>query len=145
MKLEDGDIIAGVGISNINLNITKKELLDIIGKDYSETKLKKNSIITIENAVFWIDSDGRVNQIGVCEDFKGKYKKVIGIGSSFADVKRYAGNHLYECDNYSLEDDEGVSFEFEVTENEYEWIKLEAPVEYIFVFRDRKDKLCAIT
>lgn len=36
MKIENGSIIAGLGISNIKLNITKKELRNIIGEGYEQ-------------------------------------------------------------------------------------------------------------
>ena len=88
MKIQDGPIIPGVGIGNIKLNITKDQLIVLIGNDYKESLLGRGTRIEIENAKFWISEDGKIYQIGVEGDFKGKYKGIIGIGSALSDVKK---------------------------------------------------------
>lgn len=132
MKIKDGEIIPGVGISNIRLNITKEELLNIIGKDFKERFREIDSVIEIENAKFWIASDGKVDQIGVEKDFKGKYKNLIGLGSTLTDVKRFVGNYVDVYGTYEMEDEKGICFELEDIED---WDELKAPIEYIYVFR----------
>lgn len=132
MKMVDGDIIPAVGISNIKLNSTKEELISIIGDEYRERFRDKDSIIEIENAKFWISNDGRVDQIGVGGDFKGKYRGVIGIGSTLNDVKKFIGDYVNVYDTYEIELEKGICFELEDIE---EWDELTAPIEYIYVFR----------
>ena len=34
MKIDDGSIVPGVGIGNIKLDITREQLLNIIGSDF---------------------------------------------------------------------------------------------------------------
>lgn len=92
MKVENGPIIPGVCIGNIKLGITQEELLKIIDRDYKEQSLEIGAILAIENAKFWIASDGKVDQIGVENNFKGRYKGVIGLGSTLSDLKNYIGN-----------------------------------------------------
>ncbi len=72
----------------IKLNITKDQLIVLIGNDYKESLLGRGTRIEIENAKFWISEDGKIYQIGVEGDFKGKYKGIIGIGSTLSDVKK---------------------------------------------------------
>lgn len=132
MKLKDGVIIPGIGIGNIMLDLTKQELIDIIGEDYGERVRENDSIIEIQNAKFWIDNDGKIDQIGVGKDFKGKYNDVIGIGSTLKDVKKYIGNYISVYDTYELESIKGICFELEDID---EWDELTAPIEYIYVFR----------
>lgn len=132
MKIENGSIIPGVGIGNVNLNITKNQLLEIIKDDYKERFREIGSVIEIENAKFWISSDGKVDQIGVGGDFAGKYKNIIGIGSTLSDVKKFIGNYVNVYDTYEIEAEKGICFELEDIDD---WDELKAPIEYIYVFR----------
>lgn len=61
MKIKDGEIIPAVGIGNIRLNITKRELLKFLKGDFKERFREDDSIIEIENAKFWISNDGRLD------------------------------------------------------------------------------------
>lgn len=132
MKIQNGPIIPGVSIGNVKLNITKKELLDIIGNKYKQESLEMGEIIICDNARFWIANDGKVDQIGVGQDFKGKYKGIIGIGSTLSDVKKFVGNYIIIYDTYEVENDKGISFELEDVDN---WDELTAPIEYIYIYR----------
>lgn len=132
MRIKEGDIIPNVGIGNFLLNITKLELLDIIGSDYKENMRKRDTIISIQNAKFWIAEDGRVDQIGVGKGFQGTYKNFIGIGSTLADVKARIGNYVEAGDTYELENEKGICFELEDVDD---WEELTAPIEFIYVFR----------
>lgn len=132
MQLVDGNIMAGVGIGNIKLNITREALLKVIGTDYTEQFLEMGSIITIENAKFWIDTEGKVAQIGVGKGFRGMYKNIIGIGSTLTDVISQIGGFVEVEYAYELEDEKGICFELEDVDD---WEQLTAPIEFIFVFR----------
>lgn len=131
MKINDGPIIPGIGVGNIRLNITREELLDIIGSDFKEQYLGIGSRIDIENAKFWISDDNRLTQIGVGKDFSGKYKEFIGIGTTLQDVKNHIGNYIEVYDTYELEKERGMCFELEDIDD---WDELTAPIEYIYVF-----------
>lgn len=136
MRIQDGPIIPGVGIGNIQLNISKKELINIIGNSYKEQKLGIGYKFDIENASFWLGEDNCVYQIGVRGEFNGKFKEVIGIGSTFRDVKKYVGNYTYEYYTYNLDGIKGICFELEQPcDLDEEWDELTAPIEWIFVFR----------
>ena len=68
MIIKEGSIIPNVGIGSYLLDITKKELLDIIGNNYKETMRKRDSIISIENTKFWITEDRYAStcRLGCC-------------------------------------------------------------------------------
>lgn len=136
MKIKDGSIIPGVGISNIKLGISREALLNIIGDSYEEENLNPGSILIIENAKFWIASDGKVDQIGVEKDFRGKYENIIGIGSTMSDVKKYFGDYVDIYDTYEIKNIDGMCFELEdVKDYDDEWDELTAPIEFIYVYR----------
>ena len=132
MKIQDEPIIPGVGIGNIKLNITKDQLIVLIGNDYKESLLGRGTRIEIENAKFWISEDGKIYQIGVEGDFKGKYKGIIGIGSTLSEVKKFIGNYVQVYDTYEMENEEGICFELEDIDD---WDPLVAPIDHIYVFR----------
>ena len=132
MKIQDGPIIPGVGIGNIKLNMTKDQLISILGNDFNERFRENDSVIEVENAKFWISEDGKIDQIGVEKDFNGKYKELIGIGSTLSDVKKFIGNYIQVYDTYEVENEKGICFELEDIDD---WDPLVAPIEYIFVFR----------
>ena len=132
MKIQDEPIIPGVGIGNIKLNMTKDQLIAILGKDYKERFRECDSVIEIENSKFWVSEDGKIDQIGVEGDFKGKYKGIIGIGSTLSEVKKFIGNYVQVYDTYEMENEEGICFELEDIDD---WDPLVAPIDHIYVFR----------
>ncbi|WP_027643800.1 hypothetical protein [Enterocloster clostridioformis] len=135
MKIDDGSIVPGVGIGNIKLDITREQLLNIIGSDFKERFRENDSVIEVENARFWIAEDNCLDQIGVQKDFTGKYKKYIGIGSTLQDIKNYIGEYIQVYDTYELEQEKGICFELEDVDD---WNELTAPIEFIYVFRIAK-------
>lgn len=136
MKIKDGAIYPGEGIGEISLNMTKKELLKIMGSDFKKRKIASGSVIEVENAAFWLDKKNRVDQIGVHGDFKGKFNDIIGIGSTLSDVKKYIGNYVPVDVPYELEDFKGIGFELgDMDEFDDYWDELAAPIERIFVWR----------
>ena len=132
MKIQDEPIIPGVGIGNIKLNMTKDQLIGLIGNDFKESLLGRGTRIEIENAKFWVSEDGKIYQIGVENDFKGKYKGIIGIGSTLSEVKKIIGNYVEVYDTYEMENEEGICFELEDIDD---WDPLVAPIDHIYVFR----------
>ena len=135
MKIDDGSIVPGVGIGNIKLDITREQLLKIIGSDFKERFRENDSVIEVENARFWIAEDNCLDQIGVQKDFTGKFKKYIGIGSTLQDIKNYIGEYIQVYDTYELEQEKGICFELEDVDD---WNELTAPIEFIYVFRIAK-------
>lgn len=117
-------------------------MLEIVGHSYQEQPLEEGSIIKIENAKFWIASDGKVDQIRVEGDFKGKYKNAIGLGFTLEDVEKLAGNYIKVYDTYELAGDKGICFELEDIDD---WDELKAPIDHIYVFRDKKIKRSAFS
>lgn len=135
MKIDDGSIVPGVGIGNIKLDITREQLLNIIGSDFKERFRENDSVIEVENARFWIAEDNCLDQIGVQKDFTGKFRKYIGIGSTLQDIKDYIGEYIQVYDTYELEQEKGICFELEDVDD---WNELTAPIEFIYVFRIAK-------
>lgn len=135
MKIDDGSIVPGVGIGNIKLDITREQLLNIIGSDFKERFRENDSVIEVENARFWIAEDNRLDQIGVQKDFTGKFRKYIGIGSTLQDIKNCIGEYIQVYDTYELEQEKGICFELEDVDD---WNELTAPIEFIYVFRIAK-------
>lgn len=128
MKIVEGNILPQIGIGKYLLNATKEELLCMIGNDYQEKVRKKDTIISIENAKFWISSDGKIDQIGVGKGFLGKYKDTVGIGTTLQEV----GEYVEVGDTYELKFEKGICFELEDADD---WDELTAPIEFIYVYR----------
>ena len=74
MKIQDGPVIPGVSIGNFKLGMEEEKLLEMLGEDYTTRKREHDVIYSVENAGFWVAEDGKVDQIGVKGDFKGKYR-----------------------------------------------------------------------
>ena len=143
MKIKDGEIIPGVSIGEIRLDMTREELLSVIGSDYMETDLGTGYIlIEVENAMFWYSQERNwLTQIGVMKDFKGKYKNLtIEIGSTLKELTEHLGNYVEDEYGYTyeIENIPGMCFELEDVEEFENWDEAEtlaAPIEYIFVYR----------
>ena len=145
MKIKDGEIIPGVSIGEIRLDMTREELLSVIGSDYMETE-DDVSIIEVENAEFWVSKKyNRLNQIGVMKDFKGRYKNLtIEIGSTLKELTEHLGNYVEDEYGYTyeIENIPGMCFELGDDEESEDWGETEilsAPIEYIFVYRKNSD------
>ena len=140
MKINDGDIIPEVRIGNIRLNSTKEKHLNLLKGEFKERFREDESIIEIKNAEFWIGGDEKIDQIGVWGNFKGKYKGVIGLGSTLQDVKKFVGDAVNVYDTYEMEEDKGICFELEDIDD---WDELKAPIDHIYVFRISPDRACS--
>lgn len=139
MVIQEGEIVENSHIGEFCLGMTMEQLLSLIGSDYVESE-KNNSclIIEIENAKFWLDKDDKlVRQIGVTNGFHGKFREVIGIDSTMADVKKYIGEYVEVYDTFELADIPGICFELVDDVDQWPddyWNDLEAPIEWIFVY-----------
>ena len=145
MKIKDGEIIPGVSIGEIRLDMTREELLSVIGSDYKERILSIGyTLIEVENAKFWVSKKyNRLNQIGVRNNFKGRYKNLtIEIGSTLKKLTEHLGNYVdYEYEDvYEIENIPGLCFELRDDEEDDEsedWGEAEilsTPIERIFVY-----------
>lgn len=134
MKLQGGEIVPGVSISNVYLNMELKDLEKIIGKDYTAHGIGRGfeRILRIENAKFWIGEDGKVYQITVSGDYTGTFRGV-GIGSKLPDVEKFTTWKEDEDEVYILPEFPGICLELGDTDDPYGWDEREAPIEYITV------------
>ena len=138
MKLQGGEIIPGVSISNVYLNMDLKDLEKIIGKDYTTHGIGHGfeRILRIENAKFWIGEDGKVYQITASGDYTGTFRGV-GIGSKLPDVEKFTT--WKEIDGtfvvYELPEFPGICLELGEDEDEDndEYDPRKLPIEYITV------------
>lgn len=49
--------------------------------------------------------------------FKGKYKGIIGLGSTLKDVQQLVGNYVNVYDTYEMINDKGICFELADIDN----------------------------
>lgn len=139
--MKDGEIIPGKRIGNIELNISKEELLEIIGQQCSERKIGIGSVIESGNTKYWIGENGRLRQIGVGKGFAGKFQGKIGIGSTLQDIQNSVGEYVDNNDDlsctYGIKGVEGLCFDLkDVDDYEEEWDELTAPIEHIYVYTE---------
>ena len=134
MKLQGGEIIPGVSISNVYLNMDIEDLEKIIGKDYTVYELggRFGKTLRIENAEFWVGNDDKVYQITVSGDYTGTFRGV-GIGSKLPDVEKFTTWKEDEDEVYILPEFPGICLELGDTDDPYGWDEREAPIEYITV------------
>lgn len=138
-KIQQGEVVEASHIGEFYIGMSRKELLRLLNTEYEEDT-KRNHYIVIEtgNAMFWIDRESsKIKQIGVTKGFQGKFRNIIGIGSTLTDVLKYIGNYKEVYDTYELEDIPGICFELEdVDERDWDsdWEELAAPIEWIFVY-----------
>ncbi|MCH5268464.1 MAG: hypothetical protein J1E62_08985 [Lachnospiraceae bacterium] len=140
MKIENGEIIPGVGIGEFKIGMSKEELLEILGDDYTESYLSGvDWKLDIENAAFWIHKHYGVRQIGVWGDFKGSYKGSVKIGTTLSEIQEMFG--AYEEAGgiidaiYEIVGVDGMCFELDDLDDWDDWDELIAPINVIFVYR----------
>jgi hypothetical protein len=133
-KKLDGEIIPGkrIGVYEIGWDF---ETLKRYLTNNHRVEDREGKIVIIEDCIkFWIDKEtNTVTQISVYGDFQGKFKNVIGIGSTLADIERYIGRWEEELGVYILPDYPGICFELR---DEDEWNELKTPIEYISIYKD---------
>lgn len=133
MKIKAGEVIPGVSIGEYKIGMRKEELLQIIGADIKERYINSDeSIITLENAVVWIDRNKTVRKIGVSKGFQGLYNASIGIGSTLQEVNEIFGKYEYDQYTYIISGIDGMCFELEDVEG---WEEETAPIEWIYIYR----------
>lgn len=138
MIIKNGNIMPQIGISQFFLGKKQKEIIDMLGNDYTVYLNEKNgwTFIDIDNAKFYFNSDKDLLQIGVTIGFHGKLENCIGIGDTLSDLQKKYGGFYNEYDQYYIKGMEGVCFELGDTDDEDEWDELNAPIEWIFVYND---------
>ena len=129
MILKDGEIIENSHIGVFYLGMSKKQIFSLLDLNYEKERQK--NVVRIGNIAFWFNSREEVFQIGVTKGFQGKFRGVIGIGSTLEDVKKNAGNFVYAYDVYEPENISGICFELEDVDD---WEELTAPIEWIYVY-----------
>ena len=127
------------GIDSYSLGAEFADIEHLLAVDYERKELEEAYIITSKNYRLWFDKpEDKISQIGVSGPYSGKFKGVIGIGSTLRDVVKHIGNYKEEFDVYLLPEYPGICFELEDDpdiEND-EWIELDTPIEHIYVFKD---------
>ena len=68
--------------------------------------------------------------------FKGKYKGIIGLGSTLKDVQQLVGNYVNVYDTYEMINDKGICFELADIDN---WSELTAPID-LYLFFELKNR-----
>lgn len=75
----------------------------------------------------------------VYNDFKGKVKGKVGIGSYLSDVEKFIGRPEEDGQNietiYIIKDLPGICFELQDNDIDEEWNENTAPIETISVFK----------
>ena len=151
MKLEDSEIIAGDRIGNIYLGMTYEEFSTLYGDDdkSEEVRYSCSFRILFENfMVLFSNDEKKLDEITVLGDFKGKFRNIIGIGSTLSDVEKYIGDYYeaYEiCPTYAIKDCDGICFELldidaltdDYIEYDYDSIEKLLPIEYITIFKGK--------
>ena len=151
MKLEDSEIIAGDRIGNIYLGMTYEEFSTLYGDDdkSEEVRYSCSFRILFENfMVLFSNDEKKLDEITVFGDFKGKFRNIIGIGSTLSDIEKYIGEYYepYEIiPTYAIKDCDGICFELldidaltdDYIEYEYDAIEKLLPIEYITIFKGK--------
>lgn len=132
-KFTEGNVEPGVGIGELKINMSKRELLKKIGSFY---KIQPENIIEVGNAKFWLDESDKIYKIAVLSGFEGKFMNYIGIGSTLEDVQKYAGNYFEDYGAYGLEEFKGISFELGEYGDADCYDEMKAPINAIVVFKE---------
>lgn len=133
MKIEAGELVLGMSIGEYTIGMSKIELIKRLGDDFCERSIGNGgSIITLQNAMIWLDKNERVSQIGVTEGFYGSYKQIVRIGATLGEIKFFFGGYEYDKYTYNIAGVEGMCFELE---DVAAWNELTAPIEWIFIYR----------
>lgn len=135
MKIIEGRIFPGQGIGEFMLGSDEDAVLANIEGEYKRIEREKGiSLVIIENAKFWFDSNKQLFQIGVTVGFLSKYDNIIGIGDTLADVQEKVGPFYEENDDYLVQGIKGIAFELGDTNN-LEWDEMRAPIEWMYVYK----------
>lgn len=135
MKLVNGEVIPGKRIGNYWIGLNKEDIIDDL-ESACEVREREDgfSIYTFENFSLWFETNGELVQIGVREGFSGNYK-TISIGSTMKDVEKIFGGYEEDGDQYLITGLEGICFELGDLDDRDDWNELEAPIEWILVYK----------
>ena len=137
--LKDGDIVPGVGIGKLTLDMTFEEVTALF-KKFKLNDLDVAWKIEAGDVQVWVDkAKNKVDQILVNNGFKGKYAQRIGLGSTLGEVKKLLGKSWYEyLDVYYLEGEPNMcldlDFDVIAEDNDDDWDEAELPIDYFAVF-----------
>lgn len=135
MKIIKGRIFPGQGIGEFMLGSDEDAVLANIEGEYKRIERENGtSLVIIENAKFWFDSNRHLFQIGVTVGFLSKYDNIIGIGDTLTDVQEKVGPFYEENDDYLVQGIKGIAFELGDT-NDLEWDEMRAPIEWMYVYK----------
>lgn len=130
------EIVPGVRIGRFCIGeemvLLKKKLTGRV-----DIERRNNSIVLkTENMLFWIDKKtNNVFQIGVINNFKGKFLGRIGLGSTLTDIQKDIGEWEEEFDVYTLPKYPGICFELkDIEHNEEEWNEWKMPINAIYIY-----------
>ena len=85
--MEYGNIIPSKCIGSIHLGMNMEQVNKLVSIDKVEN-LQNCYVLQSKNIKIWINKENdKVTQVLVEDKFKGKYKDVIGIGSTLQDIQ----------------------------------------------------------
>lgn len=133
--MEYGNIIPSKCIGSIHLGMNMEQVNKLVSIDKVEN-LQNCYVLQSKNIKIWINKENdKVTQVLVEDKFKGKYKDVIGIGSTLQDIQNKLKLNWYEdLDCYFLHGIDGICFELGDSGNNYHWYEEIAPIVAISVF-----------
>ncbi len=136
--MEYGDIIPSECVGNIHLGMNMEQINNIVDIDKMEN-LQNCYVLQSENIKIWISKEeDKVTQILVENEFKGKYKNVISIGSTLQDIQNQLNLNWYEdLDCYFLDGVDGICFELGDSGDDQHWCEKTAPIIAISVFKEK--------
>jgi hypothetical protein len=130
-----GEIEPGIRIGNFRIGAKKEDILSEIDDRYTVWEREDGfSVYTFDNYKLWFEADGKLQQIGVTDGFKGSYKSVH-IGTTMKEIRALFGNYENDHDVYEISGLKGLCFELGDMDDRDDWDELEAPIEWIFVYR----------
>jgi len=134
--METTTIIPGKEIAGFQLGWSFNDLQkEINGNSYATEKRVDSTVINYKTFSFFIsDKNGKVFQITVGHDFKGKFLDKIGIGSTLQDIEDNIGKWEEELDVYVVPQHKGICFELADNAITEEWIENQMPIEWISVY-----------
>ena len=130
-----GEIEPGIRIGNYRIGTKKEEILSEIDGEYTVWERGDGfSTYTFDNYKLWFDENGELQQIGVTYGFIGSYESVH-IGTTMKEIETNFGGYDNENDIYEISGVKGICFELGDMDDCDDWDELEAPIEWIFVYK----------
>lgn len=135
------EIIPGKSVGRYSIGANYDSIIEHLRTEKIPYKTTDNNYVKKINTadiVFWF-KDKVLIQIMVYNDFKGKVKGKVGIGSYLSDVEKFIGRPEEDGQNietiYIIKDLPGICFELQDNDIDEEWNENTAPIETISVFK----------